>query len=431
MPKRNLIFKLIKVQSPSDYLKNCLKFLLVFTFLVSDNYGNTLFPESSKSQPLQGYLPTSEFQLHLRTLKDVKVVDDNNQIQLLPQNTILETTSSFETILNSFNAPMRQDEDDIYFSELISNISLMRYFELQEMKGSESQTSERKSTKQKVKIIDSMDKKLMEKRELVIHIDKKVVSSFEVIAEDRGSMVLESDFKGDKNWDPEVYEEVTDPKTEAKSIQICKKCETSTQEQINKQAGKILLETTAQKVNHLFNKLESEYDTKIKRQLEKSIDFALATRSPESTGWCYRYVKNALMSSGITVPRLNGNYAKNAGLELEKQGFTNLLDSKQLSKTRLKAEKLNEILLNPNLAPKGAILVYEPNPKDRKVRDCEKKNKAGHKICIWDQDAGHIEIKTAESGKGGFVSDYYNDRARTGQSAVTVDRKLIGVYYKL
>ena len=132
--------------------------------------------------------------------------------------------------------------------------------------------------------------------------------------------------------------------------------------------------------------------------------------------WCYRYVKNALLNAKLTSKRLEGVLPRNAGDKLKAEGFTNIMDDPHL---------IGKIT-DPSQAPKGAILVYEPNPITRVVRSSDKDSKRD----IVAPDAGHIEIKTEDVGKGGFVSDYYSERSRTGKGLVSDDRKLIGIYVK-
>lgn len=96
-----------------------------------------------------------------------------------------------------------------------------------------------------------------------------------------------------------------------------------------------------------------------------------------STSYCWRYVKNALVSSGAVDSRPTTRYAKQAGTELcQHYGFRKL-DIK-----------------DPYSAPVGAVLVYGGS------------------------HTGHVEIRT----ENGFVSDFYTTRAHT--------RPLIGIYVK-
>src|SRR3954453_22312426 len=81
----------------------------------------------------------------------------------------------------------------------------------------------------------------------------------------------------------------------------------------------------------------------------------------QKTWYCWRYVKNALLESGVVSSRPVSAYAKQAGVELvQRYGFVKLPT------------------LDPNRAPVGAVIVYGGN------------------------DAGHVEIRT----ENGFVSDF-------------------------
>jgi hypothetical protein len=98
---------------------------------------------------------------------------------------------------------------------------------------------------------------------------------------------------------------------------------------------------------------------------------------PRSTMYCWRYVKNALVESGVVGSRPTTTYAKQAGRELcEKYGFVKL-------PVRAAWD-----------APVGAVIVY-----------------GGH-------DAGHVEIRT----ESGFVSDFV--------SRTPFNRRPIGVFVK-
>lgn len=120
-----------------------------------------------------------------------------------------------------------------------------------------------------------------------------------------------------------------------------------------------------------------------------------------STGYCYRYVKQALQATGATNIYLPGVAAKGAGLALEQQGFVNVLG------------KPGANIRSAYDAPAGAVLVYGP------VAGATDKN----------AKYGHIEIRT----NNGFASDYFSTRARTGPEANGLagqGRVLIGVYIK-
>ncbi len=85
---------------------------------------------------------------------------------------------------------------------------------------------------------------------------------------------------------------------------------------------------------------------------------------PQATGYCWRYVKKALLKAGAVHSYPKTNLACEAGRELvENYGFTKL--------------RVN----SPWNAPVGAVLVYAANRRSR---------------------AGHVEIR----GSNDFVSDY-------------------------
>ena len=103
------------------------------------------------------------------------------------------------------------------------------------------------------------------------------------------------------------------------------------------------------------------------------------------TGYCYRYVKIALYSSGLTSAYMRGRYAKNAGKALEREGFKNIID-------RVRT------VYN---APLGSVLVY-----------------SGGRY-------GHIEVRT---GVNEYVSDYVGTKPIMDQ--LDLKRVLTGVYVK-
>lgn len=122
---------------------------------------------------------------------------------------------------------------------------------------------------------------------------------------------------------------------------------------------------------------------------------------PASSGYCYKYVKQALLRTGAVDHYLNGAAAKNAGPELERAGFVNVLG------------RPGSTIRSAYDAPEGAVLVYgaAPGATDRNAQ------------------YGHIEIRTRD----GFASDYFSPRARTGGAENGLEgrgRVLIGVYIK-
>ncbi|WP_413558136.1 hypothetical protein [Bdellovibrio sp. HCB209] len=113
-------------------------------------------------------------------------------------------------------------------------------------------------------------------------------------------------------------------------------------------------------------------------KVTKTIKAGMNGREPGSTGWCYRYVKRALVS-GQKIKYPPGGHAREAVRDLKAQGFKNLMDS-----------PYKGIIKSPDDAPKGSIIVYET--ADRK-------------------QSGDIQIKTDWGTNGGYVSDYYSTRS--------------------
>jgi hypothetical protein len=119
--------------------------------------------------------------------------------------------------------------------------------------------------------------------------------------------------------------------------------------------------------------------------------------------YCYRAVKEALRASGLVPIVFGGSTLARLGVsDLAGFGFRNLLDDPNFK---------NIIKDNPKMAPKGAILVYETTK--------------GASL----SEAGHIEIKTENSGVHGYISVSETNRPTYGY-AIPAQRKLIGVLIK-
>lgn len=122
-----------------------------------------------------------------------------------------------------------------------------------------------------------------------------------------------------------------------------------------------------------------------------------------SLGRCYKYVKVALQGSGMVSRYLAGEHAKDAGPELEREGFRNLL------------ERADHGLEGPMDAPVGAVIVYDTT------------DGSPH---------GHIEVRAKdERGKQVVASDYISLRPRTQTSGVNASfegrgRKVSGIWVK-
>ena len=118
----------------------------------------------------------------------------------------------------------------------------------------------------------------------------------------------------------------------------------------------------------------------------------------KSLGRCYKYVKIALQASGLVNAYLSSGHAKQAGADLKRQGFRNLLDAQ------------GHGISSPFDAPIGSLIVYD-------VTD--------------GTPDGHIEVRTPS----GFASDYFSDNSRCtvrGKPPTMVGRhrKVTGVWVK-
>ncbi len=119
-------------------------------------------------------------------------------------------------------------------------------------------------------------------------------------------------------------------------------------------------------------------DSRINPRLARAATIAQERAHARSKSRCWRYVKNALLASGIIASYPKTVYAKQAGDELVRDyGFKKLA------------------IRDPYKAPIGAILVYGSR-----------------------RAAGHVEIRT----KTGFVSDFRNKKPSP--------RPLLGIYAK-
>lgn len=128
------------------------------------------------------------------------------------------------------------------------------------------------------------------------------------------------------------------------------------------------------KIEHPFAKVDGRLDARLTRAASIADERAHA----HSREQCWRYVKEALLASGVVNSYPKTAYAKEAGDEL-----VNSYGFRRLS------------VRDPFKAPVGAVLVYGAS-----------------------RAAGHVEIRT----KDGFVSDF--------RSKIPSPRPLIGVYAK-
>jgi hypothetical protein len=110
----------------------------------------------------------------------------------------------------------------------------------------------------------------------------------------------------------------------------------------------------------------AQVDPRISPKLMRAATIAEERSNAHSKGWCWRYVKEALLDSGAVTSYPKTAYASDAGSELvHSYGFTKLS------------------VRNPYSAPVGSVLVYSGGR------------------------AGHVEIRT----RNGFASDYHSKNA--------------------
>ena len=128
--------------------------------------------------------------------------------------------------------------------------------------------------------------------------------------------------------------------------------------------------------------------------------------------YCYRAVKDALKYSHLVSPNFGdgSSEAFDAREDLIRQGFRDLLRDPTYAK----------IMKNPEMAPKGAILVYEDSRG--RVRYVHSKRGRLLKVMM----PGHVEIKTANAGEQGYVSINKQMEPAYGHFE-TGQRRLIGV----
>lgn len=424
-------------------LKNIwIKCFLVFTFFVpavnsqgyfpselSNSQYNTTPPSISEIPAMSAYqvgLPNQNhyvdgvmvdqnISLYFKALNELRLNTSNGKLLSLPKDTVFEMNLPMDELLRKYQGSQDQIMVDRSIREIFSNLPTNDFFE-------------KKSNK--IKIKESSDKEI-EGKEVEATFKKGDIKNLKLQEIDAIPLGLKSD------TDRQDTEGQGRPSTN------CKNCSgVNDGTSIQDSSLEIRKWFAPQQINALFENPQDGFLNDYKRKMDKAIRIAMENTEGRIGGEnsllkCYKYVKDALLKALVTNPRLSGGYAKDASAQLEKQGFVNLLDPSQLKGTYLENKNLSQLITNPNLAPKRAILVYEPTDPDRMVRRCKTNSQTKRKRCYWDEDAGHIEIKTAESGKGGFVSDYYSDKSRVGDPRnnenlmANKDRKLVGVYYKI
>ena len=142
-----------------------------------------------------------------------------------------------------------------------------------------------------------------------------------------------------------------------------------------RESAPIITEYYPKQIVHPFANVDRHLDPKMARAATIAEERAHA----HSRSLCWRYVKDALVASGVIDSRPKSEYARDAADELvSNYGFKKLAVN------------------DPFAAPVGSVLVYGPP-----------------------RAVGHVELRT----KDGFVSDF--------KSPTPSKRPLIGVYAKL
>lgn len=209
------------------------------------------------------------------------------------------------------------------------------------------------------------------------------------------------------------FEKMSTSSTEASGPQtICEKCLQTQPQNESTERNKSHLDDVSKAVIEKENVVSTDLDEKIKKysnsdKIKKTIQFGLSNKFSASQGRCYRSVKKALLASKLIPNHYSDFAAINSKESLKKFGFINLLDSEPYK---------SQIGINPNLAPKGSVLVYSSGIPCGPVKDC-----------------GHVEIKTDDPGKPGVVSDYYSNYPISKTPAAIkygTQYKLVGVMIK-
>ncbi|UXR65183.1 hypothetical protein EZJ49_02835 [Bdellovibrio bacteriovorus] len=112
------------------------------------------------------------------------------------------------------------------------------------------------------------------------------------------------------------------------------------------------------------------------KEVKNSISYGIRNKRKKSSGYCYRYVKRALMGGDMIDRYPPGGHARDAVRDLKAQGMINLMDN----------PKYRDMIKSPADVPKGAVIVYHNGTKE----------------------SGDVQIKTDWGSNGGFVSDFYS-----------------------
>ncbi|MBL7542338.1 MAG: hypothetical protein JNL11_00910 [Bdellovibrionaceae bacterium] len=397
--------------------------LLVVTLYAFSNTA-TYVDEGLNRPPAPLVSVTTPFQhqnidITLINQEPIAGLDEYNKPVQLPVNTQFMIQATLDQIYEGFKRPLETQS-------LYSRDKLGEYMKIQSPEGlqiksilvdliqmkQQEQLMERlgydDAFEQKKELIEVRVKKEGEFKKVKVDLKKAVEQGKVKVQEDEVFTARSTtDYNGKETWS------VT-PQTEAQDI-IGTRCTVCSSSQKDDLAKRLSIQTT----NALIKAKAAAYSAD--KRTKNMIASALKNRkSPqrylETKPQCYKYVKDAMLDGKWLDERISGVSPRYAGEKLKEKGFINLMDDPQLK------GKINE----PSQAPWGAILVYEPVPADRMIKDGDEKQNR----YIIVPDYGHIEFKTEDVGENGYVSDYYSKKARTGNSLRSVDRKLIGIYIK-
>lgn len=153
-------------------------------------------------------------------------------------------------------------------------------------------------------------------------------------------------------------------------------------------------------------------------RIKAMMAFAKANKGPKSSGYCLRYVKNAMQAAGYfsAARRPDTRHAKQFNPVLASLGFENLLTTRPG--------------IDLHTAPLGSIIIYHPV-------ETQRFKPPGEPEC---EISGHIDIKCEVGGVTKWLSDYQanNPAYRTHHKTMVSPRnpkygasfKVIGIWYK-
>lgn len=401
-------------------------FLILVPFIFLNSYASdpVYFPAQIKISDPPTVQMESDFDRKIREIPLIvnqRVVgyDENNRPTILPQGTAMAVQATLNQIYSGFKNSYQFR--DMFTSNGQTESMFIESPDALKMKAAFSELIKIQMQEQmydRVGVTGNVRKELTEVRVKAEGKVKKYKVDLETAVKDKAIEIgevegphyaLPTDYNGEESWSVEKKMEGTD---------IFKDCLACLPKK-----DKLRTQLEEFTVNQLIQK-KFDYFSKSK-MTDKMIKFAMSKKlSPEAyrakrkdgkfIGGCYAAVKNALLDAKLVDDRPEGVSPRYAGEQLTSRGFINVMEDSEVG-SKIK---------DPNQAPKGAILVYEPSPSTLMVRDYDAKKKRW----IIVPDYGHIEIKTEVAGTPGVVSDYYSKNARTGKALENGQRKLVGIY---